>query len=366
MALLELRGVTRMSPEGERLVSDLDLRVEDGELLTVVGPSGSGKTTLLRLIAGLEELDAGEILLDGERIDGLPAAHRNVAMVFQDDALYHHLTAGRNLEFPLRLRGMEAEVRDDEVDREARAFGIRRILDRKPGELSAGYQQRVATGRAMIRQAALLLLDEPLARLDARAKLGLRRELDRVRAEAGVTVVYVTNDQSEAMAIGDRVAVVSRGVLQQVDRPKHLYDHPATLFVARFIGSPPMNVLPADPFADGDDLVLRIGDDHLRVEGGVHEGVERYVGDGVLVGIRPERLAVAGPDAPFHHCLHPRVVALEDLGADTILHTELREGRELVAKVPSPVHVSAGNRLELLVDIHHLHFFDPHDGRSVG
>jgi ABC-type sugar transport system ATPase subunit len=155
-------------------------------------------------------------------------------------------------------------------------------------------------------------------------------------------------------------------VLQQVDRPKRLYDHPATLFVARFIGSPPMNVVPADTSRHGDDLLLDIGDDRLRIEKGVRlPGIERYVGDGVLVGIRPERLSVAGPDAPFHHCLHPRVAALEDLGADTILHLELPDGRELVAKVPSPVHASAGNPLELVVDTRRLHFFDPHDARAV-
>src|SRR5574341_105056 len=294
MAELQLEDVSRVHPDGSVAVAGLSLYVRHGELLALVGPSGSGKSTVLRLIAGLEPVTSGTISIGGRVVNDLQPHERNVAMVFEGDSLYPHLTAGDNLRFGLEMgRVPKAEI-DLRVQAESRVLGVARLLGRLPRTLSAGQRQRVAVGRATVRVPSVFLLDEPLTHLDAAKRDQLRQELSNLQRGLGVTTVYVTHDQAQAMAIGDRIAVLRRGRLEQVDTPRALYRRPDNTFVASFLGSPGMSPLLGSIRRDADGTWIAVGSQRLRFPGEPAGGLRHYLDRPVVIGLRPEH-ATAGP-----------------------------------------------------------------------
>jgi ABC-type sugar transport system ATPase subunit len=329
MARVSFQAVTKTFPGETTAVDALDLEVTDGELMVLVGPSGCGKSTALRMVAGLETPTSGTILIGERDVAGLSPGARDVAMVFQSYALYPHMTVRKNLAFPLQRRHMPRA----EVARRVAEVGVMleldELLDRKPAQLSGGQRQRVAMGRALIREPAAFLLDEPLSNLDAKLRAELRAELKRLHVRLGTTMVYVTHDQVEAMTLGDRIAVMHRGRLQQVDTPEQVYRLPCNLFVARFVGSPAMNLLPGTLIGRGDD---------------------------VIVGARPEILRPAA-DLPGGLLIELAAEVVEPLGSDVYVHGSIA-GEAVVARLPGNVRVSPGERLALAVDPAELHVFD--------
>src|SRR3954449_1037415 len=265
MAEISLDDLSKVYADGTRAVSDLSLEIEDGELVVFVGPSGCGKTTALRMIAGLEEITGGEIRIGERVVNNLPPRDRDVAMVFQNYALYPHMTVAENIGFALRMRKVKKDEARKKIAETARIIGLVDHLDRKPKQLSGGQRQRVAMGRAIVRERQVFLMDEPLSNLDAKLRVQMRGEISRIQHQLNVTTVYVTHDQVEAMTMGDRVAVIRRGELQQFDAPQHLYEHPDNLFVASFIGSPAMNVLEGSLERAGDGLLCQVGTTSLAL-----------------------------------------------------------------------------------------------------
>ncbi len=351
--------------DGVPVLNEVSLRIEDGELVTVVGPSGSGKSTLLRTIAGLEHPSTGRLLIDGRDVHDVDPAERDVAMVFQDHALYSHRSTERNLSFPLELRHVHEPEKSSRVERVAGSLGLARVLERLPRTLSLGQRNALATGRALIREPHILLLDEPLANFDARARLHARVEVRKRHAQTRATTVYATNDQAEAMAVGDRIVVLNRGTVQQVDAPAVVYDSPANLFVARFIGTPPMNAISGRLEKVGADYVWSAGDDRLRLSSAVaeeHPGL--LIGATVVAGIRPEHVRPSIAE-PFDTCLHGTCLAIEDHGPDRYAMVDLGYGT-VVTRLPegrrSP---GRGNPVELAVDVNRLHFFDSETGTAL-
>jgi len=329
MARVVFEAVTKAFPGGTIAVDALDLEVVDGELMVLVGPSGCGKSTALRMIAGLEHPTAGTIRIGERDVNGLSPGARDVAMVFQSYALYPHMTVRHNLAFPLRRRRMAKDEIERRVAAMAEMLELAELLGRKPGQLSGGQRQRVAMGRALIREPVAFLLDEPLSNLDAKLRTELRAGLKRLHARLGTTMVYVTHDQIEAMTLGDRIAVMNRGRLQQVGTPDEIYRTPCNLFVARFVGSPAMNILPGP--------VVRRGAD-------------------VTAGVRPEAMQRAA-DVAGGITLELVAEVVEPLGSDVFVHG--RAGEEaVVARLPGNVHVSPGDRVPLAIDPADLHLFD--------
>jgi multiple sugar transport system ATP-binding protein len=384
MAEISLRHVVKRYGDGDPAVDDVSLDVADGELVILVGPSGCGKSTLLRMIAGLEDVTSGDVLIGGRRLNDVPPRDRNLAMVFQNYALYPHLSVFENIAFPLRVRGglSAAEVRR-QVEEAAAMLELTEHLRRRPSQLSGGQRQRVAMGRAIVRRADAFLFDEPLSNLDAKLRGQMRLELLRLQRRLGTTTVYVTHDQTEAMTLGDRVALLRRGVLQQVASPRTLYDEPANLFVAGFIGSPPMNFVAAT--VEGGRLALPF------VTFDVPSDLRAAVGDRrlVVVGIRPEAFedtargdtSEASPGATFA----ARVDVIEWLGNEqyayvpydappggsrlTELARELDADRvrsQLVVAIDPRRQLDRGAELLLRVDPRRMHLFDPESGESLG
>jgi multiple sugar transport system ATP-binding protein len=324
VAAVSFSGVGKIYPNGTRALGDFNLDVEDGEFMVFVGPSGCGKTTALRMVAGLEEISEGQIRIGDRVINDLDPGSRDIAMVFQNYALYPHMTVRDNMGFGLRMRKVAAAERRRQVDEIAAVLGIEDLLDRKPKHLSGGQRQRVAMGRAIVRNPAAFLMDEPLSNLDARLRVQMRAEISRIQREVNATTIYVTHDQVEAMTMGRRVAVLRKGELQQVDPPQHLYDEPVNLFVASFIGSPEMNLVQGTLLRDADSLAVSIGADVLRIPRETAESrraLASYVSKPVAVGIRPEFTGAGAEGA--RDVLHARLVVAETLGAETLVHAEL-------------------------------------------
>jgi multiple sugar transport system ATP-binding protein len=386
MADIELSKLSKVYADGTRAVQELDLAVGDGELVVFVGPSGCGKTTALRMVAGLEEITSGTVTIGGEVVNDLPPKARDIAMVFQNYALYPHMNVYDNMAFGLKMRGFDrAEIRR-RVERAARILGLSEVLGKRPRHLSGGQRQRVAMGRAIVREPQAFLMDEPLSNLDAKLRVQMRAEIARIQRDLNVTTIYVTHDQSEAMTLGDRVCVMRGGVLQQVDRPQVLYDTPANLFVAGFIGSPAMNVVEAVVEARNGSFFARFGPHELALGG--RPELQPYAGRTVALGIRPEDMTTSGPGAPLDIVVDIK----EDMGAEVFVHfavdapavqsEELREilssealeaaeeqthhhGTPFIARVERGTPAREGERATLNVDTNRLHFFELETGAAI-
>jgi ABC-type sugar transport system ATPase subunit len=374
MARVDLEHVEKVYPNGTRAVVDCTLHVEDGELLVLVGPSGCGKSTVLRMVAGLEDVSAGTLRIAGAVVNDVSPQARNVAMVFQDYALYPQMTVRRNLEFPLRMRGMRGGDLRAQVERVAGLLDLAALLDRYPRQLSGGQRQRVAMGRALVREPAVSLLDEPLSNLDAKLRVQVRAEIAELQERIKTTMLYVTHDQTEAMTLGHRVAVMDRGRLQQVAPPRELYEAPVNTFVAGFMGTPPMNLLPARVTSMDGSSILEIGSQRLVVA--TTDVLRAATGASVTLGIRPEHLRLVedgAPERPPDASPAPALAAVvehgEWLGHETLAYLRLvaagGEPLRLIARLPGMLTLEVDRPLRLTVDSARLHFFAA-DGRAIG
>ncbi|HMG43314.1 MAG TPA: sn-glycerol-3-phosphate ABC transporter ATP-binding protein UgpC [Acidimicrobiales bacterium] len=369
MATLTLENVSKhygSGGDGAAAVEDVGFEVTDGELLVLVGPSGCGKSTLLKLIAGLDDVTAGDILIDGDRVNELGPRERDIAMVFQSYALYPHLTVRKNIAYPLRVARVDRREVDRRVAETAELLQLTDLLDRRPAELSGGQRQRVAMGRAIVRRPRVFLMDEPLSNLDARLRVQMRAEIANLQRELGITTVYVTHDQVEAMTMGTRVAVLLDGRLQQITTPRELYDHPANRFVAGFIGSPPMNLLEATVAATG----IEVDGQRLSVVGDVPPDLPSP-GGGVVLGLRPEDLTLL-PAEPGdgRQSLSATVVLVEELGAEELVHLRLGSDAKgaqptLVVRTAGASKLSPDDPAHVGVDPQRFHFFDAETGRVL-
>jgi multiple sugar transport system ATP-binding protein len=363
MGSVTLDGVTKVFDDGTVAVDHVDLEIADGELLVLVGPSGSGKTTVLRLTAGLEELTDGEIRIGSRVVNGLHPMDRDIAMVFQSYALYPHMTVRENVGFGLRLRHTSKREIRERVDAAAAKLGLTDLLDRKPAQLSGGQRQRVAMGRAIVRDPEAFLMDEPLSNLDAKLRVQMRAEIQRLQNELGTTTMYVTHDQVEAMTMGDRVAVMHEGRLVQIDTPQALYANPADLFVAGFIGSPAMNFVRARLEGSNGTLVASFGSTELELSTRLlPASVAGRTGGEVIVGLRPEHLEIA-TDGCGKPILRAPVALAEPVGSQVIVHLDLDcvsiGDSDFCACLDSRSACDRGEQLALAVDPASLHFFDP-------
>jgi multiple sugar transport system ATP-binding protein len=383
MSTITLRSITKSYGEAQPAVDDVSLEIADGELMILVGPSGCGKSTILRMIAGLEDITSGDLYIGDERVNDLPPRERNLAMVFQNYALYPHLSVYENIAFPLRLRKVDAADVKARVEQAAETLELSELLDRKPSQLSGGQRQRVAMGRALVRDASAFLFDEPLSNLDAKLRGQMRTEIARIQNRLDITTVYVTHDQVEAMTLGDRVAVLRKGLLQQVATPRELYEQPVNLFVAGFIGSPSMNFMPGG--VDGEVLHLPVADVTLAPE-----VAQRVAGhDIVIAGIRPEHFEDARlvDDAARPHGVEFRakIDVIEWLGSEQYAYipfeapaeirrplAELAEEldseqlrTQLVVVVDAASRLEIGGEADLWLDPRHMHLFDPHTGENL-
>src|ERR671924_740747 len=398
MAEIALERLTKVYGDGTRAVSDLDLEIADGEFVVLVGPSGCGKTSALRMIAGLEPITEGRVVIGGEVVNDLPPKDRDIAMIFQNYALYPHMSAFDNMAFGLKLRKVPREERTSRVQRTATMLGLPEVLRKRPKALSGGQRQRVAMGRAIVREPRAFLMDEPLSNLDAKLRVQMRAEIRRIQTELATTTIFVTHDQTEAMTMGDRVAVMKKGVLQQVDTPQALYDRPANLFVAGFIGSPAMNLVDAALMRSDGRVVARFGPTELAMEDAfveTHPQIKGYEGGRVVLGIRPETIEHEKFSAlqPDGRRLNATVDLRESLGSDALVRfkvdappvvtedtvelvkdvedvDEIDEAVEdrasvFVAKIDARADARAGESVALVVDTSRVHVFDPKDGRAI-
>ncbi|HSJ49983.1 MAG TPA: sn-glycerol-3-phosphate ABC transporter ATP-binding protein UgpC [Actinomycetota bacterium] len=400
MAEIVMEDVSKIYPDGTKAVADLDLDIRDGEFIVLVGPSGCGKTTALRMVAGLESISEGTIRIGERVVNAVPPKERDIAMVFQNYALYPHMSVYDNMAFGLKLRKLPKDEIDRRVRDAANILGLDEFLQRKPKALSGGQRQRVAMGRAIVREPKAFLMDEPLSNLDAKLRVQMRSEISRIQHELGVTTIYVTHDQIEAMTMGNRVAVIRKGVLQQVDTPQYLYDHPANLFVAGFIGSPAMNLVEADLTRANGGAHVAFGGITLGLPDEVFSSrptLRAYEGKRVILGLRPEDMEDAATEtgAPADRRIRSTVQLREALGADVLIHftveapevmtEDVKElasdvgeealeavkeraeaGRStFLARVNPRTEARTDQPVELVVDVARMHFFDPETGLGI-
>jgi multiple sugar transport system ATP-binding protein len=384
LAAIEFQGVSKVYPDGTRAVDSLDLVIDEGEFMVFVGPSGCGKTTALRMVAGLEEISEGTIRIGDRVVNDVSPKNRDIAMVFQTYALYPHMTVEENLAFGLRLRKLSKAEIGHRVLAAATTLGLEEFLQRKPRALSGGQRQRVAMGRAIVREPRAFLMDEPLSNLDAKLRVQMRAEIHKLQRELGVTTIYVTHDQTEAMTMGDRIAVMRGGNLQQVDTPERVYERPANQFVAGFIGSPAMNMVTALLTRTDGDLSVSFGDHRLAVDDELvaeRRALSSFEGQNVILGIRPEDFEDAAfvPEAPPERTLATVCSLREALGSEVLVHfagapaagaNEFIEplgdaGSIFVARVHPRTAAREGEQLRLVVNTKRLHFFDPETGLAI-
>jgi len=400
LAGVEFDQVSKIYPDGTRAVNGMDLGIQDGEFMVLVGPSGCGKTTALRMVAGLEDISEGVVKIGERVVNHVPPRDRDIAMVFQSYALYPHLTVYDNIAFGLKLKKVKKSEIEKRVREAALILGLEPFLKRKPRALSGGQRQRVAMGRAIVRQPQAFLMDEPLSNLDAKLRVQMRAEISRLQSDLGVTTIYVTHDQVEAMTMGDRVAVMRKGELQQVAPPQDLYEHPVNLFVGGFIGSPAMNMLEATLERANGGLVARAGNQSIALGAealSAHPRLKDYAGKTVVLGIRPEDLedAAQATDTPADRRLTGKVVLREALGSELMVHfvvdakpaltEDVRElaqdvgderaVREVETGAPAETtvvgrfdprsKVKEDETAEVAVDTRALHFFDPETGLAI-
>jgi len=398
VAGVTFEGVTKTYPDGTTAVNGLDLEIRDGEFMVLVGPSGCGKTTALRMVAGLEEISRGVLKIGDRTVNHVPSRDRDIAMVFQSYALYPHLSVYENIAFGLKIKKIPKEEIERRVNDAARILGLESFLKRKPRALSGGQRQRVAMGRAIVREPAAFLMDEPLSNLDAKLRVQMRAEIAGLQHSLGVTTIYVTHDQVEAMTMGDRVAVMRKGELQQVADPQTLYDRPVNLFVGGFIGSPAMNMVEAELEQRNGGYAAKVGEQSIAIEADevkARPGLAAYVGRQIVLGIRPEDLedAALATSTPSGQRLHGKTDLTEALGSEIMVHFSI-EGRPamtddvrelaqdvgderaieqaadsdtaaLVGRFGARSRVRPGQEVEIAVDTRSLHFFDPETGLGI-
>jgi multiple sugar transport system ATP-binding protein len=388
--------VSKIYPDGTRAVNGVDLGIQDGEFMVLVGPSGCGKTTALRMVAGLEDISEGVLRIGDRVVNYVPSRDRDIAMVFQSYALYPHLSVYDNIAFGLKLKSVPKDEIEKRVSDAARILDLEPFLKRKPRALSGGQRQRVAMGRAIVRQPSAFLMDEPLSNLDAKLRVAMRAEIASIQQRLGVTTIYVTHDQVEAMTMGDRVAVMRKGELQQVATPQDLYDEPVNLFVGGFIGSPSMNMLEATLDSSNGAMVVKLGAQSLTLDDqalAAHPELTSFEGRDVIVGIRPEDIedAAQSPGARADTRLRGKVELREALGSEIMVHlsvdarpAQTDDVRELAEDVGVPKagddsqtsativgrytprsRVRVGDDVEAVVDTRNLHFFDPESGLGI-
>jgi multiple sugar transport system ATP-binding protein len=392
MAEIQFKEITKRYPDGFEAVKAIDLDIGDGEFMILVGPSGCGKSTALRMIAGLEDITEGDLIIGGERVNDLAPRDRDIAMVFQNYALYPHMTVRDNMGFALKLAKADKSEIDEKVREAARILDLEQHLERKPANLSGGQRQRVAMGRAIVRDPKAFLMDEPLSNLDAKLRVQMRTEVARIQKQLGTTMVYVTHDQTEAMTLGDRVAVMRAGIIQQVDTPANLYENPQNLFVAGFIGSPSMNFLPGR--LEGGVVKTPIGE--VKLADQVRSNLQRE-GDGsrdVIVGMRPEHFedaAVEQEELPNRMKFRTKVDVVESMGAELYVYFDVEsdqrmhtadldelaadagmedlpshgEGQQVVARLSADSKAAPGGEVELTVDTSEVKLFDAGNGRNL-
>jgi multiple sugar transport system ATP-binding protein len=398
MAAVSFEAVRKVYPDGTQAIPGLDLQITDGEFMVLVGPSGCGKTTALRMVAGLEEISGGVLRIGDRVVNHVPSRDRDIAMVFQSYALYPHLSVYENIAFGLRVKKIPKDEIDRRVQDAARILDLEPFLRRKPRALSGGQRQRVAMGRAIVRQPQAFLMDEPLSNLDAKLRVQVRAEISAIQRNLGVTTIYVTHDQVEAMTMGDRVAVMRKGELQQVAEPQELYDRPVNLFVGGFIGSPAMNMVEATLRRSNGSIVATAGSHTISLDDETvtaHPALESFLGSTVILGIRPEHLEDAAlvPDAPADRRLTGTVRLRESLGSEVMVHlqveakpaltedvrelaqdmdavvvSDLAEGATettIVGRFGARSRVREGEVAEVVVDTRTLHFFDPESGLGI-
>ena len=381
MASVTLDKITKVYPNGFQAVSELSLDLADGEFLVLVGPSGCGKSTALRMIAGLEQISGGDLYVGDRRVNDVAPKDRDIAMVFQNYALYPQMTVADNIGFPLRLRKVPKAERKLKVEDSARILELTEQLDKKPANLSGGQRQRVAMGRAIVREPKLFLMDEPLSNLDAKLRVQMRADIAGIQRELGVTTFYVTHDQVEAMTMGDRVAVIKDGHLQQVASPEDLYDSPDNVFVAAFIGSPSMNLYEATVTEAGEALSVQLGSQNLGLDASMLDrrpALRAHLGKPVVVGIRPEDMedAAVAPDHPSDQRLEATIDVREALGAETLMHFVVEappvesgdpdaldelgdeDQSRSTARFSAATMARPGDRIQINVDTSKMHFFD--------
>lgn len=365
MAEIVLDNVSKRFPGGSLAVRNASFTIHEGEFFIVVGPSGCGKSTVLSMIAGLDTVSEGEIRVNGKVVNDVDPKDRNMAMVFQSYAIYPHMTVRENMAFPLKLARLSKEEITRRVEQAAAILELTDLLGRKPRALSGGQRQRVAMGRAIVREPVAFLLDEPLSNLDAKLRVQMRTEIARLQNRLGITMIYVTHDQTEAMTLGDRVAVLREGEVQQIGTPRELYEQPCNVFVAGFIGSPAMNFVPAT--FDGSRIILPMAEfeppERLRA---CLSSAPRQL----VVGIRPEQLhdaATGAVDRQHGPTFRATVEVTEWLGADLYVHFQVEDARiPMVARVSTHSHAAEGEELELWLDARRLHLFDPETGENLG
>jgi multiple sugar transport system ATP-binding protein len=366
MAEVVIENVTKVYPGGVVAVKNADLTIHDEEFLVLVGPSGCGKSTTLRMIAGLEEITEGIIRIGQRVVNDVPPKDRDIAMVFQNYALYPHMTVYKNMAFGLKLRGFPRAEIEERVQDAARILGIKSLLDRKPKALSGGQRQRVALGRAIVRKPAAFLFDEPLSNLDAKLRVEMRAELAKLHHRLHTTTIYVTHDQVEAMTLGDRIVVQDDGVIQQVAPPLVVYDYPVNMFVAGFIGTPPMNFLRGSLASENGDTYFTREGMKVKLPGDLAARVSTHVGTEVVFGIRPENIQVKGQStlSEDENVVASRVNVVEPLGDDMIVYLNAG-GRDFIAKLDSHVRLQVDDVPEMIFDIETAHIFDPESGENV-
>ncbi|MDX6537668.1 MAG: multiple sugar transport system ATP-binding protein [Gaiellales bacterium] len=400
MAAVTFDGVAKVYPDGTRAVNHFDLDIKDGEFMVLVGPSGCGKTTALRMLAGLEDISEGVVKIGERVVNHVPSRDRDIAMVFQSYALYPHLSVYENIAFGLRVKKVPKAEIETRVRDAARILDLEQLLDRKPRNLSGGQRQRVAMGRAIVRHPQAFLMDEPLSNLDAKLRVQTRAEIAKLQHDLGVTTLYVTHDQVEALTMGDRVAVMKKGELQQVDDAQVLYDRPLNVFVAAFIGSPSMNLLEAKLEKSGSDFRVRLGSQTLTLDDeamAAHGALTGYDGREVIVGIRPEDMEdpALAPDIPADRHLKGKVELTEALGSEIMVHFSIdathavtedvhdlqkdagtdrapgaglgteHGGAVVVGRFGPRSRVKVGDEIDVAVDTRSLHFFDPETSLGI-
>ena len=349
MSFLDLKNVTKIYPNGTKAVHETSLSIEEGEFMVFVGPSGCGKSTLLRMVAGLEDITEGEITLDGNLINEVDPSERDIAMVFQNYALYPHMNVYNNLAYGLKNRGIDKKDIEQKVNEAAKLLQISDYLERKPSMLSGGQRQRVAMGRAIVRNPKIFLFDEPLSNLDAKLRIQMRLEIKKLQQKVGVTSIFVTHDQTEAMTLADKLAVINNGIIEQLANPIEIYNNPKSLFVAGFIGSPQMN------FIDGE-----LRNNTLSAEGFEIKNVKSDFNGDITLGIRPEHLSQSD-----NGLINLNVDLVEQLGSDNLVYGQLKEKKDFCYRCPGNLTIKKGDKLSLNIDNENYFIFDKSSGKRV-